>query len=65
LDVIKSCENASKNKIKYEFDKRRVGDPECLVANGNKVRNILGWKPEFSSLDQIISSAYYWHSKLT
>ena len=65
LDVIKSCEYASKNKIKYEFDKRRVGDPECLVANGNKVRNILGWEPEFSSLDQIISSAYYWHNKIT
>lgn len=41
---------------------RRAGDPAVLVANPAQAHGILGWKPSFSDLDTIISSAYAWHT---
>jgi len=37
---------------------RRPGDPAILVANSSHVRNILGWKPNYSNLDNILKTAY-------
>ena len=42
---------------------RRQGDPACVVASGNKIRQILGWKPQHNSLDKIVSSALAWEKK--
>ena len=40
---------------------RRVGDPAILVGSGAKASKILGWQPEYSNLEQIISHAWRWH----
>lgn len=40
---------------------RRAGDPAILVASSDKAASLLGWKPEYSSLDAIISTAWNWH----
>jgi UDP-glucose 4-epimerase len=63
LDVIKSCEKAIGNSIRYKMDLKRLGDPAILVADNLKAFNELGWKPEFNDLDKIIKSALLWHSK--
>lgn len=61
LDVIKGCERVLGNPIRYEMDLRRLGDPAVLVADSTKATHYLGWKPEFSDLDEIIKSAWHWH----
>ena len=61
LDVIKSCERVLGNPIRYKMDLRRVGDPAVLVADSLKAMHTLGWKPEFTDLDEIIKSAWHWH----
>ena len=61
LDVIKSCERVLGNPIRYKMDSRRLGDPAVLVADSLKATHNLGWKPEFSDLDEIIKSAWHWH----
>ena len=40
---------------------RREGDPAILIASSKKAKEILGWKPEHDSLEEIISSAWNWH----
>ena len=40
---------------------RREGDPAILIASSQKAKDILGWKPEHDSLEEIISSAWKWH----
>lgn len=35
---------------------RRAGDPACVIACSDKIRQILGWKPQFNSLEKIVSS---------
>jgi len=42
---------------------RRPGDPPRLIASSEKIKNELGWKPQFQSLDAIIESAWKWHQK--
>jgi UDP-glucose 4-epimerase len=39
---------------------RRPGDPAVLVADGGKLRKTLGWKPQYSTLESIIGSAWDW-----
>ena len=61
LDVIKSCERVSQKEIGFKFLDRRRGDPDRLVANSNAAKELIGWDPMFTSLDDIVSSAYKWH----
>lgn len=39
---------------------RRPGDPALLVAEAAKAGRALGWRPEHSSLEEIIRSAWNW-----
>lgn len=41
---------------------RRPGDPNILVADPKKIMTELGWKPTYSDLETIVSSAWKWHS---
>ena len=41
---------------------RRIGDPAVLIANANKAKDILNWKPNYN-LKEILASAKAWHSK--
>ena len=41
---------------------RRAGDPARLVASGEKAKTVLGWEPKITSLEDIIRSAWVWHS---
>ncbi|HET9221339.1 MAG TPA: UDP-glucose 4-epimerase GalE, partial [Roseiflexaceae bacterium] len=49
--------------IAYEIGPRRPGDPAVLVASSEKIRRELGWQPRYTTLDQIIGSAWEWHSR--
>ena len=42
---------------------RRAGDPACVVASGDKIREVIGWEPQHNSLDEIVSSALEWEKK--
>lgn len=42
---------------------RRPGDPAILVASSHKARTVLGWNPSRTKLDDLIRSAWNWHSE--
>lgn len=42
---------------------RRQGDPACVVASANKIREVIGWQPQHDSLNEIVSSALAWEKK--
>jgi UDP-glucose 4-epimerase len=39
---------------------RRAGDPAVLVASSDRIRAELGWTPEKSELEAMISDAWDW-----
>ncbi len=58
LEVIRSVESVTGKKVPYQVSPRREGDPPELVADSTKLQHTLGWKPEFSELNQIVSTAW-------
>lgn len=40
---------------------RRGGDPDVLVADSAKIREELGWTPQYGELDNIVETAWKWH----
>ena len=43
---------------------RRAGDVASIVANADKIRQTLHWKPRFDDLETIVKHAFEWEKKL-
>ena len=49
--------------IPYSVGPRRAGDPAVLVADIARAADVLGWRPERSTLDAMIGSAWAWRNR--
>jgi UDP-arabinose 4-epimerase len=61
-DVIAAVERATGRPVPIEEAPRRPGDPPALVAAPAKARQLLGWQPQHSDLDTIVTTAARWHA---
>lgn len=61
LEVLKAVCNATHKEVKAKVLPRRAGDPDCLVADISKAKELLGYEPEFDITD-IVWSAHLWHN---
>ena len=59
-EIISKAREITGSEIKSEIIQRRKGDPDSLVADNQKAKDILGWVPEYD-LDKIIETAWKWH----
>ncbi len=62
LEVVETARRITGQPIPYEIGPRRSGDPATLIASAAKIREELGWEPQYPRLEQIIGSAWEWHS---
>jgi UDP-glucose 4-epimerase len=60
--VVACVEQITGKKLKLEYGPRRVGDPATLVATSDKARKQLGWKPQKTSLDEIVQDAWNFYT---
>jgi len=44
---------------------RRPGDPACLIAQAEKIKQLTDWRPRYDSLQTIVEDAWRWESKLS
>ena len=51
-------------KMNIEIWGNRPGDPAYLVADINKVKEVLGWEPKQSSIDNVVSTAVKWYNTI-
>lgn len=63
LEVIKSFEKASGEKLNYKIVDRREGDIEQVWADTNFANDELGWKAQ-QNIDEMTLSAWKWEQKL-
>ena len=49
--------------IPIKISDRRPGDPAVLVGGSEKAGQTLGWKPQYSSLHDMINHSWAWHQK--
>lgn len=61
-EVIDIARSVTGRDIPAVMEPRRAGDPAVLVASSDRARKELGWNPSRNTLEQIIASAWQWHS---
>lgn len=57
IDRVKAISGSNFSVIETE---RRPGDPACVKACVDKIRQVLKWQPQFDDLDTIVRSALRW-----
>jgi UDP-glucose 4-epimerase len=62
-EVIESARRVTGHPIPVVEEPRRAGDPAVLIASSEKIGRELGWKPEYTDLDAILTSAWQWHQQ--
>ena len=63
LEVIKTFEKISGQKLNYAIGPRRAGDVIAIYANNDKAVTKLNWQLEFG-LDEMMRTAWEWELKL-
>ena len=59
-EVVEAARRVTGRPIPARVLKRRIGDPPVLVASSRRARRELGWQPQHSSLEQMLSDAWAW-----
>jgi UDP-glucose 4-epimerase len=62
-EVVESVRRVTGHPIPVVEEPRRPGDPAVLVASSRRIMEELGWKPQYSALDDIVRSAWVWHQQ--
>lgn len=62
LEMVQAARKITGHSIPAVVSPRRAGDPAALVASPEKAINELGWKPKHTSIEDIIASAWRFHS---
>lgn len=62
LEVIEMAREVTGHPIPVTYSERRAGDAAVLVADSTRVKQELGWQPQYADLRPIMESAWRWHS---
>lgn len=62
-EMIEAAKKATGRDIKVVMGSRRMGDPAQLIASSEKAQRILGWKPQYTDVEDVIGTAWNWHQK--
>lgn len=60
-EVVDVAREVTGHDIPVELAPRRPGDAEKLIAQADKARDMLGWRPKFRDLKTIMTHAWAWH----
>jgi UDP-glucose 4-epimerase len=64
FEVVDAVRRASGRDFPVEVSRRRPGDPPSLVANVDRIRATLPWRPQFQNLNTIVAHALAWEKQL-
>jgi UDP-glucose 4-epimerase len=59
-EVIAAAREVTGKEIPAKAVERRSGDPAVLIASSEKIKQELGWSPQFQDLRVIIETAWRW-----
>lgn len=64
LQIINAAKIVTGREVNVIRSPRREGDPERLVADSRRARELLGWQPQYAELETIVRHAWQWESRL-
>ena len=62
-EVMRGVEEVTGRRVPFVIGPRRPGDAPVLVADPAKIRNTLGWKPRYTEIRNIVSTAWEFERK--
>jgi UDP-glucose 4-epimerase len=63
-DVLKVMKKVSGVDFPIIETERREGDPASVIAFSDRIKKVLGWKPEYNDLEIITKSSLEWEKKI-
>ncbi|MEH6504202.1 MAG: UDP-glucose 4-epimerase GalE [Cycloclasticus sp.] len=63
-EVITAINKENGTPISVEEAPRRAGDPAELVSIADKIRQTIGWQPQYDDLNLIVKTSLEWEKKL-
>lgn len=64
-EIIKAAESVTKQTCLLEYHANREGDPAQLLASNKIALQVLSWKPQLSSIENILRTAWFWEKNKT
>jgi UDP-glucose 4-epimerase len=64
LDVIDTVKRVSGVDFRVDYAGKRPGDPAQIVAKSDRIRQTLGWRPQFDDLATVVAHALAWERTL-
>jgi len=62
-EIVDAVKKVTGVDFTVNIKERRPGDPPVLVASSEKARRELGWNPTRTDMENIIRTAWNWHTK--
>jgi UDP-arabinose 4-epimerase len=62
-EVLAAVKAVSGRAVPHTLAPRRAGDPPMLVAEAGLAGRVLGWRPRYTDIREIIRTAWDWHSR--
>ncbi len=62
-EVIETVEHVTGKSVPVRYAERRPGDPPVLIADSTRAREVLGWEPRRSTLEEMVASAWQWFQR--
>ena len=57
-EIVDTTEKVIGRKLNYDYGDRRAGDPSILTAQAEKAKEVLGWTPEYTDVEDIIRTVW-------
>ncbi|KAF0232757.1 MAG: UDP-glucose [Desulfovibrionaceae bacterium] len=64
-EVLDAARAVTGCEIPVSVAQRRAGDSPRLVGDAGKAKAVLGWRPEYPDIREILATAWAWHCKET
>ncbi len=58
--IVEVAREVTGREIPVEMAPRRPGDPDRLISDSTRARDLLGWQPGFDDIRAIVESAWRW-----
>jgi UDP-glucose 4-epimerase len=62
-EVLDTTARVVGREVPHSIGPRRAGDPPVLVASNARAAAVLGWRPQRSTLEEMIGSAWAWRQR--
>ncbi|MBD2570870.1 UDP-glucose 4-epimerase GalE [Anabaena lutea] len=62
-EVIAAAQEVTGKIIPVQECDRRPGDSPILIGTSEKAKKVLGWKPQYPDIKDIVAHAWQWHQK--